>query len=249
VAADALIINADDLGLWPSVDRGIFAAWATRVISDSTVFANTPDLAAILAHATAENLPVGVHLNLTHGKPLSDPAEIPALVTADGVFMKRTAWMLPLPVTQVRLELFRQVERLLAYGWRPSHLDSHHHIHTYPEVQSVVVELAQQHGLPVRAVNEEIRQTLGDAGVATPDHFSMVFYGEYASVETLMQLVEECPGGVLEIMTHPGYVTPGLPSSYSEEREQELRVLSAPRWREYLTAQRIPLIGYDALRR
>jgi len=245
--AEALIVNADDLGLWPSVDRGIFAAWSAGAVGDCTVFANAPVLVEILARACDTGLPVGIHLNLTFGRPLCDPADIPALVTPAGEFMKRQAWTLPLPAEQVRLELNRQVERVLAAGWQPSHLDSHHHIHNYPEVLTAVIALARELRLPVRAVNPEMRAALREAGISTPDHFSMAFYGENATIDTLTKLVEDCPGGILEIMSHPGYADPAMPSSYREEREQELAVLTDPRWHENLHMRNILLVGYAGL--
>ncbi|HEY3376565.1 MAG TPA: ChbG/HpnK family deacetylase [Armatimonadota bacterium] len=246
--ARAVLMNADDLGLWPSIDTGIFSAWAQQAIGGSSVFANAPELPAVLAGARAVGLPVGVHLNLTFGNPLSPPEEIPALLGSDGRFMKRALWTLPLPVEQVRAELTRQVQRVVAVGCPPSHLDSHHHVHRYPEVLGVVIELACMLQLPVRAVDADMRETLRGAGIATPDHFSMQFYGERASVETLIALVEASAGGVLEIMTHPGLVTPDLPSGYSAERAVELATLCDPRWQAYLLAHDIALIGYPALR-
>ncbi|MHB9133292.1 MAG: carbohydrate deacetylase [Armatimonadota bacterium] len=245
--ADALIINADDLGLWPAVDRGIFTAWSARAISDSTIFATASALTSLLDNASSLSLPVGIHLNLTLGRPLCAPGEIPALVTPDGCFMKRQAWALPLPVEQVRRELTRQVRRVIDTGWQPSHLDSHHHIHAYPEILEVVLELAREYGLPVRAVDDAMRAILREAGIATPDHFTIAFYGAAATVETLLRLVEECPGGTLEIMTHPGYADDAIPSSYREERACELQALLSPRWREYLTQRGIPLVGFRAL--
>ena len=247
MSARAVLINADDLGLWPSVDEGIFAAFAAGAIGDSTVFANATGLDGILARANELSLPVGVHLNLTHGHPLCDPAEIPALVTPDGIFMKRQAWTQPLPREQVQRELIRQVERLLELGRQPSHLDSHHHVHAYPEVLAAVMELACDLRLPVRAINADMRATLRRAGIATPDHFSMLFYGEKATPESLIQLVEECPGGTLEIMTHPGKSATELPSSYREDRERELAVLTGAPWREYLAERDIPVVGYGEI--
>lgn len=243
----ALIINADDLGLWPSVNAGILQAWAQGAISSSTVLANTPDLPEVLASAHAAGLPVGIHLNLTLGKPLSNPAEIPTLVTGEGTFMKRQQWPAQLPGEQIRRELTRQVQRVLDLGGQPTHLDSHHHIHRYPEVFAVVVELAQKLHIPVRAVDDDMRAALHSAGITTPDHFAMQFYGQGATVDTLISLVEDCPGGVLEIMTHPGHSAPDLPSSYRDEREQELATLTDPRWRAYLAERGIPLIGFRDL--
>ena len=242
--AQALIINADDLGLCPSVNRGIFAAWAHGAIGDSSVFANAPDLANLLRQASHLGLPVGVHLNLTFGRPLSDPADIPMLVASDGCFMRREQWALPLPVEQVRRELTLQLSRVVELGWRPSHLDSHHHVHRYVEVLEVVIALAQAYALPVRAIDPAQQAALSAAGIATPESFSMAFYGEQATVDMLIQLVEDCPGGILEVMTHPGYCSPALPGSYREAREQELAALTAPRWRAYLLDHGVAIHGF-----
>jgi predicted glycoside hydrolase/deacetylase ChbG (UPF0249 family) len=247
MAAAGLIINADDAGLAPAVDDGILAAWAQGAISGATAFATSSRLTTLVGLTRVTSLPLGIHLNLTWGTPCCAPEEIPALVDATGQLMKRTQWTQPLPIAQVRAELTRQIEHALALGMRPTHLDSHHHVHAYPEVLAVVIDLARAHDLPVRAPSPEIRDALRAAGLHTPDHFSMTFYGEAATVETLIRLVDECPGGVLEIMTHPGKVDPTLPSSYREARAQELAVLTAPAWREYRQAQGIALLRYAEL--
>ena len=107
-------------------------------------------------------------------------------------------------------------------------------MHAYPEVLETVIELARAHHLPVRAISPEMRAALREAGIATPDCFSMAFYGVAATVETLIAQCEECPGGVLELMTHPGYLSP-LPGSYREERRRRLDTrptpAGAPTWR------------------
>jgi len=245
--ARSVIINADDLGLCPSVSRGIFAAWTLGAVGDSSVFANAPDLPELLQQAAQLGLPVGVHLNLTFGRPLSDPADIPALVSPAGVFLRHTQWCFPLPVEQIRRELTGQLRRVTELGWHPSHLDSHHHVQRYAEVQAVLIELAHAYRLPARAIDPADRTALSAAGIATPDHFSMTFYGGQATVETLIQLVAATPDGLLEVMTHPGYLSPELPGSYREAREQELAALTAARWRNYLAEHEIPIQGFAAL--
>jgi len=243
MAAEKLIINADDLGMWPSIDLGILAAWAEGGISDSTLMATSPNLPAVLHAAEAAGLPAGVHLNLTNGAPLSDPAEIPALVTPEGVFLRRQQWQHPLPIPQIRLELTRQVELILAHGWQPTHLDSHHHAHNTPEVLAVTIELAREHQLPVRATSDAMRDALRSVNIPTTDHFTIDFYAA-ATVERLIQLVDSCPGGVLEIMAHPGFISPDQPGAYRDDRQRELDALIDPRWHAYLAEKGIPLVGF-----
>src|SRR3989442_12181882 len=82
-----LIVNADDFGRSAGVDRGILRAHREGIVTSTTFMANAPraDEAAALARATP-TLDVGVHLVLTHDRPLTDPVRIPSLVRADGSF-------------------------------------------------------------------------------------------------------------------------------------------------------------------
>lgn len=245
--ATALIINADDLGLCDSVNRGILDAWAQGAISDSSVFATLPDLPTVLAQAQEARLPVGIHLNLTYGQPLSHPLEIRGLVTPDGAFMRRDQWEGPLPLMAIRLELRRQIMRVLELGAQPTHLDSHHHIHRYPEVLSVVIGLATEFNLPLRAIDAAMRDQVRLAGVITPDAFAMAFYGPAATVETLQREAEQALPGVLEMMTHPGSYATDIPGSYRTERAQELAALTDPRWCAWREDRGIALCGFREL--
>ena len=161
--------------------------------------------------------------------------------------MKRDGWPAVLPSAEIRRELSRQVQRVRELGGHPSHLDSHHHIHRYPEIFAVTLECARELGVPMRATDAAMREAIHRAGVATPDHFSMAFYGEQATVDTLIHLAEACPGGTLEIMTHPGHAESDLPSSYRAERELELAALCAARWQQYRAERGIPLVGFANL--
>jgi predicted glycoside hydrolase/deacetylase ChbG (UPF0249 family) len=69
-----LIVNADDFGLSPGVNRGILEAHEKRIVTSTSLMANTPgfDDAVRLARS-APDLGVGFHFNLTYGVPLSPP--------------------------------------------------------------------------------------------------------------------------------------------------------------------------------
>lgn len=248
MSASAIIINADDLGLWPSIDDGIFAAWNNRSVSDSSVFANSAHLAIIIDRAKDIGMPVGIHLNLTCGRALSPLPDIPALVDKDGFFIDRKLWPVQLSADQIRSEFTRQIERVISLGLQPSHFDSHHHIHVYyPQIRQITQELALEYQLPLRAVDADMCSDLRANGLLCSDSFSMAFYGERATVETLINAVIECPGGVLEIMTHPGFFDDAMPGSYREERTHEYEVLTSASWRDYLAENGIPLINFTNL--
>src|SRR5437764_1133299 len=68
-----LVINADDLGLAPGVNRGILEAYEAGTLSSASMMVNTGafDEAVELIAARAPRLGVGLHLNLIAGRPMS----------------------------------------------------------------------------------------------------------------------------------------------------------------------------------
>src|SRR5207247_790798 len=142
-------------------------------------------------------------------------------------------------------ELSRQLarfERLM--GRQPTHLDSHHNVHRDAARLPCFLEMAREHGLPLRE--------------HSPVRYFSKFYGhwdgkthlEQISVDSLVQMMEtEIEDGLTELSCHPGYVEAGDSSGYSAEREAELRTLCDPRVRDLLMEQSIQLISYYDLNR
>src|SRR3954454_23441888 len=83
-----LIVNADDYALSPGVSRGILEAHARGVVTSTTALVNTPGAAAALAaaRAAAPALGLGLHVNLSFGRPVLSPGAVPSLVGGDGAF-------------------------------------------------------------------------------------------------------------------------------------------------------------------
>ena len=152
-----LIVNADDLGLSSGVDRGILEAHEHGIVTSTTALANLPGAAAgiALVQRRAPTLGLGLHLNLTFGRPLLPPEEVPSLVGADGRFVGVTRGFFSTRrwhVAQVRLELEAQLERFVELaGSLPDHLDSHQLVGSLsPVCRAVMLDLADAHQLPVR---------------------------------------------------------------------------------------------------
>ena len=150
-----LIVTADDLGLCASVNRGILEAHRHGIVTSASVLAGAPGFeeAAGLARE-APGLAVGVHLNLTRGRPVSRPADVPSLVRGDGAFA-RGPWGLPLGLVRRRVALgdvwrewAAQIARVRAAGIAPTHLDAEKHVHLLPPLFGVAVALAQAEGIP-----------------------------------------------------------------------------------------------------
>jgi hopanoid biosynthesis associated protein HpnK len=146
-----IVMNADDFGLCSGVNRAVAQAHTDGVLTSATIMANMPDAAE--AVEIAKKLPglgVGVHLNLTEGRPISQAADIRPLLNADGKFncspTKLAFLSLAGPKTRnaIRTELTAQIQWVIDNGLKPTHLDSHKHFHAFPVVFSIVCQLARR---------------------------------------------------------------------------------------------------------
>jgi len=141
------------------------------------------------------------------------------------------------------VELEAQLARFLdLVGTAPTHVDSHHNVHNDARVLPHVLVWAERHGVPVR-------------GHSRARHVGQ-FYGQWGgdrhveqiSFEGLLRLVDtDVCDGITELSCHPGYVEPGFPSSYTVEREVELRTLCDQRVRREIEARQIRLVGFRDL--
>lgn len=247
-----LIINADDLGLTPGCNAGIVRGLNAGVVSDTTLMVNTDHTAAAVALLKENGIKAaGLHLNLTYGCPLLPAVSVPSIVDDSGRFRRpaEAAANAVNPAEAAR-ELAAQAEKFLATGLSLSHLDSHHHIHGYPVLIDIVIDLARRLGVPLRQTGPAVRQRITAAGLACPDAFSTAFYGAGANRENFKAIVVSHRNGILEIMCHPA-ADDGLlakVSSYSGERQRELAILTDPAIKDFLREQGIELVGFAALK-
>jgi chitin disaccharide deacetylase len=146
------IVNADDFGLAPGINRGIVEAHCAGVVTSVSLMptGDAFEEAVALAHQHVD-LAVGVHLTLVEGKPVLPAEKIPSLVTADGGFIK-TPWGFlkrwatgQIRLGEVKKELEAQVAKVADQGIRIDKLDSHMHLHSLPGIFRTVVAIGKKH--------------------------------------------------------------------------------------------------------
>lgn len=237
-----LIVNADDFGLTRGVSAGILAAHRHGIVTSTTVLVTASPDREQLAQARDAGLGLGLHVNLTFGRPLTRGR---SLVDGGGAFVRdpRRAAAAADP-RDVRREVEAQVERFeRLVGRPPTHLDTHHHVGLHPPVRDVVLGVAGALGVPVRSQDAEARVRARSAGLRTTDHF----FGEsgpdaYWSPARTLQHLRALPPGVSEFMAHPGRFDDDLGySRYGRQREVELAGLGTPAARAAASALGIAL--------
>lgn len=247
-----VIVNADDFGLSPNENAVILGAFQAGVISSATAMANMPAFEAACAMARHPLLEgrIGLHFNLTYGRPLSQSILArPNFCDSAGVFD------LNLPRHRLRLsrqdreavleELEAQWQRCLDNGVRPSHLDSHQHVHNiwpigeivarFAARQGVAVRLARNVGqnlnLPKRIFKELLNRRLRSLAGATADYVCTPVGLRDGDVPT---------DGVLEIVAHPTQLGADFGDAYLSP-EESLKALLSQR------LLGVPRISYGAI--
>ncbi|MGE0883150.1 MAG: carbohydrate deacetylase [Blastocatellales bacterium] len=149
-----LIVNADDFGLTAGVNRAVIEAHTRGILTSTTIMANMPafDEAAQLAKEHP-SLGVGLHFNITQGRPVAPASEVSSLLNAQGEFPETSTALLRraltgnLKISQIELELRAQIERVLNAGLRLTHIDSHKHSHALPPVCETITRVIGDYGI------------------------------------------------------------------------------------------------------
>lgn len=145
-----LIVNADDLGLTPGVNRGILRAFQDGIVTSASllVTGSAFEEAVALARQNPE-LDVGLHLTLVEERAVLGREAVSTLVDETGRFPHTSGEFLRRTVLgrinwhQVEREIAAQIARFQETGLRLSHLDSHQHLHMIPPVFSIVRRLTR----------------------------------------------------------------------------------------------------------
>ena len=243
-----LIVNADDFGLTPQVSAGILTAHRHGIVSSTTALVTAALDADDVSALRESGLGVGLHVNLTLGRPLSRGR---SLVDASGRFVRDPRQAAARASGRdIEREVTAQIEKFTSLMRRsPTHLDTHHHVGLLDPVTDVVLDAARSLGVPVRSQNESARARARSAGLRTPDHF----FGEsgpgpyWSLVRTLAHL-KRLPFGVSEFMAHPGWFDDELAySRYGRQRETEMVGLGTPAVRAAVESLGIGLCHFGAL--
>jgi predicted glycoside hydrolase/deacetylase ChbG (UPF0249 family) len=225
-----LIVNADDFGRSGAINRGVVRAFEEGVVTSASLMVRHGAAAQAAEYARAHpELGVGLHLDLGEW----------AVSEADG-------WEALYEVVDVAdadavaVEIERQLdtfERLV--GDRPTHLDSHQHIHRTEPVRTLLGERAAALGVPLRGVTPGIEYRGEFYG---RDEHGMPIPGAL-DPERFVEVVRALPPGVTELGCHPGEVDPG-DAAYGRERAEELATLCDPRVRAAIVEAGVVLSSF-----
>ncbi|MDI1329335.1 ChbG/HpnK family deacetylase [Pseudomonas sp.] len=232
-----VIVNADDFGLSPCENAVILGAFQAGVISSATAMANMPafEAACVMAQHPLLKDRIGLHFNLTYGRPLSQSIlGRRNFCDSHGVFdlnlSRHRLWLSRGDRDAVLEELNAQWQRCVDNGVRPSHIDSHQHVHNIWPIGEIVARFAASQGVPVR-----LARNLGQNLSLPKRVFKTLLNSRLQSLAgvtadyvcTPVDLRNEAmpTDGVLEIVAHPTQLGADFGDAYLQPEESLTLVL------------------------
>lgn len=145
-----LIINADDFGLTPGVNRAIVELHQASALTSATLMANSLAFEeAVSAAQKHRDLGVGCHVVLVDGKPILPSDQVSSLIDpATGEFRRtlgkfvRDLQLGRIREQEIEAEARAQIQKLQSHGISVTHVDTHKHTHMFPRVLRPVVRAA-----------------------------------------------------------------------------------------------------------
>lgn len=268
--AKLLILHADDLAVAHSVNAASFDALANGAISSASVMVPTPWIAEVAAYARSHpNADLGLHLTLTsewetyRWGSVAPASEVPSLLDSAGTFPRDekvvAARARPL---EVERELRAQIERALALGIRPTHLDSHMGaLFTTPELIATYVKVARHYRLPFLALRGDPR-TAPQPPLSEKDVLLDAVIGAGQEVPRdqwkawYLKAIADLKPGLTEMIVHLGRDDSELQAVMVDHepygsawRQRDYDVLTSPEFRKALQDNQIIVVTWRELGR
>src|SRR5579863_9541548 len=155
-----LIIHADDLAVAHSEDAASFDALDRGAVTSASFMIPCPWLLEVAAYAKAHpDADLGLHLTLTsewknyRWGPVASKDLVPSLLGATGYLYPDTPQAVgALKPAEVEREIRAQIDRAIALGIHPTHVDSHMGtLFSRPDLFAIYVKVAHEYKLPFLA--------------------------------------------------------------------------------------------------
>jgi hypothetical protein len=161
--AKMVIVHADDLGMTHSVNAASIKGLESGLVTSASIMVPCPWFPEMADYAKGHpDADLGLHLTLTSERvfyrwgPVAPRDKVPSLVDSNGYFHLNWNETTHVDARDVELELRAQMERALAMGVRPTHLDSHQYrlFENGKEIFQSVLRLGHEYKLPVFVVRD-----------------------------------------------------------------------------------------------
>lgn len=269
--AKLLIIHADDLGVAHSQDAASFDALDRGAVTSASIMVPCPWLTEVADYAKAHrDADLGLHLTLTsewkmyRWGPVESKQNVPSLLDPSGYLWPETrSAVAHIKPEEAEREIRAQVERAIAMGIHPTHLDTHMGVlSARPELFAVYAKVAHEFNLPflaVRAANMppamlsrlSNKDILVDSVTGVSPGVAPADWSEFYT-----DTIKNLKPGLTEMIVHLGHddaemqaVMVGYPDYGSAWRQRDYNVITSVEFKKAIEENHIVLIHWKDLKR
>lgn len=229
-----IIINADDFGITSGVNKAIIELADTGLLTSTSVMTNMPYFKDI-TFLKDKKIGIGIHFNLTVGRPVVEYQNISSIVDKKGYFYSLSRLLTRVREgkvvdEEVEFELEEQIKRLVDIGIKPDHINSHESLIKYPFFARIMKNLAQKYKIKgvrtytprkfdyYRLLNprkilislylEVQKFKWKEEGFYVTDRYDSLIEKDLnleLACKKLKDIFLNLPRGILELGIHPGY--------------------------------------------
>lgn len=148
-----VIITVDDFGPRSEVNERAFELFKASLVTRVSAIVNISWPAQTADRLKRENIPVGLHLNISSGRSLEPSNQIPSLTDSKGDFLpeNRSQNLSHISSAEIAREFHAQLDHFYAMGLSLSHLDNHRpEIYFFPQLLDSALNLAKAENVPFR---------------------------------------------------------------------------------------------------
>jgi predicted glycoside hydrolase/deacetylase ChbG (UPF0249 family) len=265
--AKLVIIHGDDLAETHAVNAASMKALESGAINSASIMVPCPWFPEMVDYAKSHpDMDLGLHLTLTAERvyyrwgPVASRDKVPSLVDSNGYFHHDWSESTHINPQEAEIELRAQVDRALAMGLHPTHLDSHQYrlIENGPELFAAALRVARDYKLPLFVTRDwfpqhgYLEKSLAPGDVVL-DH--TVTIEPSVKPEDWNQFYREAlknlAPGVTEFVIHVAFDDEELKAATRERstwgaawRQRDYDFFSSPEFRQILKDQGIRLVTW-----
>jgi hypothetical protein len=265
-----IMLHADDIGMCPEANIAAKKYLLDGDIQSAAAMPPCPNFEEIIEWAKENpEIDMGLHLALTsewktwRWPSVSPVDEVPGLIDEEGKLWRSVEEVVAnASVEEVASEVRAQIEKSLALGYRPDHIDTHMGtLYADPEFAIAYLSIAMEYGIPANAIdlsNPEVVDAFRQEGYPITDEV-VDFMASYTlpkidnftsapnastyeeKIEAFKALVRSLNPGITEIIFHPSVGTEQLKTITGswQQRIWEAKMFADPNLKQFFEEEEI----------
>jgi predicted glycoside hydrolase/deacetylase ChbG (UPF0249 family) len=259
-----ILLHCDDAGMCDEANIAVRNYFGKGDVQSAAVMVPCPYAEEIIEWAKKQDSPdLGIHLTLTsewktyRWGPVSDTAKVRGLIDPEGKMWHDVPDVIVhASAEEVETEVRSQIDKVLAMGYKPTHIDTHMGtLYGSLDYIKVFLKIAAEYNLPANAIDlsdsviaenfrkegypitEEVVDLLDQYSLPKLDNFSSVPNGRSYEEkrDNFFSLVSSLEPGITEIIFHPSVETDNLKTITNswQQRVWEAQLFSDPAVKEF----------------